>query len=228
MELGELPPIDLVVLSHSHADHFDRVAQKDLDKSLPIVTTPEAVEELKERGFTNAHALNTWSSLLVRKGDVSLRITSTPGRHGPLLSDLVLPEVMGSMLEFQSPMKKTLYRMYVSGDTLVMDDMKEIARRYPNIDLALLDLGGARVLGVMVTMDAKQGVQMMQTVNSKRVIPLAYNDYNITEPPLLDFKQAVNVAGLQDRVRYLNYGGTYIFKSLPEHANSRDSASNVH
>ena len=32
--------MDLVVLSHFHGDHFDQVAKRDLDRSLPIVTTP--------------------------------------------------------------------------------------------------------------------------------------------------------------------------------------------
>ena len=42
MEIHQLPPLDLVVLSHFHGDHFDQVAERELDKSLPIVTTNEA------------------------------------------------------------------------------------------------------------------------------------------------------------------------------------------
>jgi L-ascorbate metabolism protein UlaG (beta-lactamase superfamily) len=41
MEISQLPPIDLVLLSHFHGDHFDQVAERELDKSLPIVTTPQ-------------------------------------------------------------------------------------------------------------------------------------------------------------------------------------------
>lgn len=42
IELGNLPPIDLVVLSHMHEDHFDKFVQKNLDRNIPIVTTEEA------------------------------------------------------------------------------------------------------------------------------------------------------------------------------------------
>src|SRR5688572_21210780 len=42
MESHQLPPLDLVVLSHFHGDHFDPVAERELDKALPIVTTIEA------------------------------------------------------------------------------------------------------------------------------------------------------------------------------------------
>ena len=66
---------------------------------------------------------------------------------------------MGSLLEFQSPAATPLFRLYITVDTLVIDDLQEIPRRYPQIDLALLHLGGTRVLGILVTMDGKQGVQ---------------------------------------------------------------------
>ena len=38
--ISQLPALDLVLLSHFHGDHFDQVAERELDKSLPIVTTP--------------------------------------------------------------------------------------------------------------------------------------------------------------------------------------------
>jgi L-ascorbate metabolism protein UlaG (beta-lactamase superfamily) len=39
LELEQLPPVDLVLLSHLHEDHFDRLVEQRLDRSLPIVTT---------------------------------------------------------------------------------------------------------------------------------------------------------------------------------------------
>jgi L-ascorbate metabolism protein UlaG (beta-lactamase superfamily) len=171
IEIDELPALDLVLLSHFHGDHFDQVAEQKLNKSLPIVTTNEAAKELRERGFTNTHPLDTWSSLVIGKGEIRLRINSMPGQHGPVLADLLLPEVMGSMLEFQSTADDVLFRIYITGDTLVIDDLKEIPRRYPDINLGLLHLGGTRVLGIMVTIDGKQGVEAMQIVNPELAIP---------------------------------------------------------
>jgi L-ascorbate metabolism protein UlaG (beta-lactamase superfamily) len=215
IDIAELPPLDLIVLSHFHGDHFDRVAERELDKSLPIVTTREATKELGRRGFGNTYSLDTWSSLTVAKGDIRLRITSMPGRHGPLLASWLLPKVMGSILEFQSPAHTTLFRIYLTGDTLIIDDLQEIPRRYPEIDLALLHLGGTKVLGIMVTMDAKQGVQMLRTVNPQRAIPIHDNDYDVFKSPLSDFQREVQTAGLIDGVHYLNHGETYTFCVSP-------------
>jgi L-ascorbate metabolism protein UlaG (beta-lactamase superfamily) len=52
VEITELPPLDLVLLSHFHGDHFDQVAERELDKSLPIVTTAEAARQLSAREFS--------------------------------------------------------------------------------------------------------------------------------------------------------------------------------
>jgi L-ascorbate metabolism protein UlaG (beta-lactamase superfamily) len=215
MEISDLPPLDLILLSHFHGDHFDQVAERELDKSLPIVTTPEAAKALDERGFRNTSPLETWSTMTVKKGEARLRITSMPGRHGPPLSDLLLPDVMGSMLEFSSTADATPFRVYITGDTLVIDDLKEIPRRYPDIHLALLHLGGTRVLGIMVTMDAQQGREVMQIVNPQLAIPIHYDDYDVFTSPLSDFQQEVKAAGLEDRVRYLNRGETYNFNLSP-------------
>lgn len=46
MEINQLPPLDLILLSHFHGDHFDQVAIREIDKSLPIVTNSHAVDEL--------------------------------------------------------------------------------------------------------------------------------------------------------------------------------------
>src|SRR3954464_2478253 len=76
-----LPPIDMVVLSHHHGDHFDRRAAEGLDKALPIVTEPHAAQKLRRQGFRAPIALSTWGSCTFAKGDVRLTITSLPGKH---------------------------------------------------------------------------------------------------------------------------------------------------
>jgi L-ascorbate metabolism protein UlaG (beta-lactamase superfamily) len=217
IDIHELPLLDLIVLSHFHGDHFDQVAERELAKSVPIVTTSEATHELGQRGFGHTYPLVPWTSMTVAKGDVHLRITAMPGRHGPPLADLVLPDVMGSLLEFQSPAATPLFRLYITGDTLVIDDLQEIPRRYPQIDLALLHLGGTRVLGILVTMDGKQGVQLMQMVAPQHAIPIHYNDYDVFTSPLADFQQEVQAAGLEERVHYLRHGDTYTFTVASTH-----------
>jgi L-ascorbate metabolism protein UlaG (beta-lactamase superfamily) len=207
LEIADLPPLDLVLLSHFHGDHFDRVAEQELDKALPIVTTPQAGKELAARGFTQTIGLDTWESLTVLKGDRELVITACPGRHGPGVTDLVLPDVMGSVLEFGEP--GPTRRLYVSGDTLVFDGLHEIRRRCPDLDVGLLHLGGTKVLGIMVTMDAQQGVEAMRIIEPRTVIPIHYDDYDVFTSGLDEFLAAATEAGLRERVHPLQRGEVY-------------------
>jgi len=211
LQIENLPELDLVLLSHLHEDHWDRVAEAHLDRRLPIVTTPHAADALGRKGFLAPEPLATWQTLAVTRGDVTLRITSMPGRHGPKLLSRLLPPVMGSLLEFETGTSELLQRIYVTGDTLVYEGLHEIRHRYRDIDLAVLHLGGTRALGVLVTMDAAQGVEAMRIVDPKRAIPIHYDDYTVFRSPLSDFQREVEAAHLGDRVHYLRHGDTYNF-----------------
>lgn len=204
----QLPAVDFVLLSHFHGDHFDRLVADRLPKRTPIISTPSAVEELRRRGFSAAQPLGKWQTLVVTKGSARLQVTALPGRHGPPVIAKALPEVMGSLLEFGDE-RGSRYRIYISGDTLVYDDIKDIPKRYKEMDLALLHLGGTRVTGMLATMDAEQGVEMLQIIDPDVAIPIHYNDYSVFESSLEDFIEAVEAAGLTDKVRYLKHGETY-------------------
>jgi L-ascorbate metabolism protein UlaG (beta-lactamase superfamily) len=200
MEIADLPPLDAVVLSHLHGDHFDRVAREGLAKDVPIITTPASADRLREWGFS-AVALKTWGSHTLRSpaGDV-LRITATPGRHakGPLRA--LLPPVMGSVWEYE-PSSAAPLSMYVTGDTLVVDDLREIPVRHPSLDLGLWHLGGTRIpgilgLGVLVTMDGAQGADLLEVVRPRVTVPIHYDDYGVFTSPLQDFLDEVARRGL--------------------------------
>ncbi|MFL6362593.1 MAG: MBL fold metallo-hydrolase [Nitrososphaeraceae archaeon] len=226
MEVSDLPPMDFILLSHFHGDHFDQAAIRGLDKTLPIVTNEHAIEELSARGFTRFEKLEKWESVEFVKGNARLRITATPGRHGPLPVSMFMPQVMGSILDFENASEernhshlKPLFRMYVTGDTMVFDEIKEISKRYPGVDVALFHLGGTTVLGIVVTMDAKEGLEMFRIINPKTVIPIHYNDYDVFKSTLDEFQAEVRNAGLEDKVYYIRHGETYNFQisSLKDH-----------
>jgi L-ascorbate metabolism protein UlaG (beta-lactamase superfamily) len=211
LELADLPPLDFVLLSHFHGDHFDRAAEDGLDKAIPVVTVRQSAALLAERGFANARPLDPWQTQAIRKGDAEVRITALPARHGPLTIDFALPDVMGSLLEFARVGGPPLVRIYVSGDTLLIDELAEIPRRFPEIDLGLLHLGGTRVLGVLVSMDDEQGVGCLKLVNPRRAIPIHFDDYDVFTSPLSDFLARAEEAGLRDRVTVLERGESASF-----------------
>jgi len=211
LNIEDLPPLDFVLLSHYHGDHFDRIAEERLDKNTPILTTHHARERLIRRGFRHVIGMNHWESINVEKAEaMPLQVTSMPGKHGGPIMANVLPPVMGSLLEFG---ESEPFRLFISGDTLIHKEFHDIPKRVQNIHLALLHLGGTRVLGILVTMDAEQGVQAIRILDPDTAIPIHYNDYPVFKSPLEDFQKAVREAGLEDRVRYLHHGETFRFRA---------------
>jgi L-ascorbate metabolism protein UlaG (beta-lactamase superfamily) len=209
ISLEQLPPVDFVLLSHMHGDHFDHVVSERLDRKLPILTTKHAAASLKGLGFERPVAFDTWDTIEVTKGAARMRVTAMPGKHAPGLLRLAIPPTMGSMLEFPSGPSKIALRLYITGDTLIHEHLNEIPRRYPEIDIGLLHLGGTRIAGVLLTMDAKQGVEAIRIINPRTAIPIHYNDYGVFKSPLEDFKAAVKAAGYENRVHYLGHGDTF-------------------
>jgi L-ascorbate metabolism protein UlaG (beta-lactamase superfamily) len=206
MEVDELPPLDLVLLSHLHGDHWDRRAEAGLDRQLPIVTTRQAARHLQRRGFDAARPLDVWESHEEARGHQRLRITAMPGRHGPGLINALLPPVMGSLLELEEN-GRSLLRVYISGDTLFRPFLREIAERYDDIDVAMLHLGGTKLLNlVLVTMDGNQGAALTSLLDPGAVVPIHNDDYGVFKSPVSDFVAAAQSRGLDSRVRLVDRG----------------------
>jgi L-ascorbate metabolism protein UlaG (beta-lactamase superfamily) len=87
---------------------------------------------------------------------------------------MLLPAVMGTLIEHRADGRTR--RLYLSGDTLTGSHVDQVARRHPNIDVAVVHLGGTRVLLHTVTMDARQGVDFLERSHPRQAIPVHYDD----------------------------------------------------
>ncbi|QCX26805.1 MBL fold metallo-hydrolase [Nocardioides jishulii] len=206
LQPAALPPLDAVVLSHLHGDHFDRIARRELDRTPPVLTTPPAARKLRKWGF-DARGLGTWQRHTLTKGDETLTVESLPGIHARGVMGALLPPVMGSLLE-HSVGGAVRQRVYLSGDTLTGSHLDEIARIHPQIDTAVVHLGGTRVLLHTVTMDAAQGVDFLRRVSSERTVPVHHDDYGVFRSPLSDFLALARREGLAEGIQPVERGQT--------------------
>ena len=213
LSVHDLPALDAVVLSHLHGDHWDRVARRNLDRSVPIFTTPHASRRLQGwHGFRRALGLRTWESASLAKDGATLRVTALPGRHAPGIAQKLLPPVMGSLLRFSPAGGGAECCVYLSGDTLMFDGVRDIAARYPDVDVGVVHLGGTTLPGgLVVTMDGAQGTDWLEVVRPRQAVPVHYDDYGVFKSPLADFRREVERRGLADLVTYVERGGTVPF-----------------
>lgn len=213
--VDQLPRLDAVVLSHLHGDHWDRRAQAGLDHALPVITTEHAAKKLRRRGFEKAAGLAIWESGTVTADGDWVRVTAVPGRHGPSWATTarILPPVMGSILEFGSGTEPPKLCVYVSGDTLAVEDLAEIPRRYPRIHSGVFHLGGTRLpfgdkipWGVTVTMDGIEGVKAVNLISPDYAIPVHFDDYGVFASPLSAFLDEMEQQGMSERIIHVPRG----------------------
>jgi L-ascorbate metabolism protein UlaG (beta-lactamase superfamily) len=203
----QLPSLDAILLSHLHGDHWDRIATKSLPKETPVVTTPEAAKCLSDRGFRQASDLTAWQSHEITRGTDTLRITSVPGVHGPGPLAKLLPEVMGSVLELFLG-GDVSWRGYISGDTLYRPFLGEVLERCGPLDVLIPHLGGTRALGITVTMDARQGADLVELLKPPVTVPVHFDDYSRFKSPLGDFLAEVARRQLPGELRTVGRGDT--------------------
>lgn len=205
LQPAELPALDAVLLSHLHGDHFDRVARRELDRGLPVLTTPAAERRLRRWGFDAAQALETWETTHLHRDGWSLAITAVPGTHAPSYARPLLPPVMGSVLELLAPDGRS-FRVYVTGDTLFRPWLRDVVDRTGPLDAMVAHLGGTKILGILVTMDGEQGADLAELVEPRVTVPVHHDDYGVFRSPLTDFLRACTARGLVTEVRPVERG----------------------
>jgi len=107
----------------------------------------------------------------------------------------LLPDVMGSVVELEEDGHRRL-RLYVTGDTLFGPHLEEIPRRFGEIDAMLIHLGGTRLLGILLTMDDRQGVETTHLIRAGLTLPIHFDDYSVFKSPLNDYLTRARDQGL--------------------------------
>jgi L-ascorbate metabolism protein UlaG (beta-lactamase superfamily) len=77
LRLHELPPIDLVLVSHAHFDHLDRPTLCRLSRRIPVITSEHNADLIRDLGFHQVSELRWGQSLRVSQ----LNITAQPVQH---------------------------------------------------------------------------------------------------------------------------------------------------
>jgi L-ascorbate metabolism protein UlaG (beta-lactamase superfamily) len=153
-----LDGVELVVVSHLHADHFDPVAQSLVPKHLPLICQPGDEDKIRFDGFSDVTPL---ADVVDWQG---IRFKRREGSHG--LGPVV--EKMGSVMGF-SITAKDEPSIYWAGDTVLYPAIGAIiANTTPEI--VIIHPCGARWDGDLITMDAKEAVATCRLAPASTVI----------------------------------------------------------
>ena len=132
-------------------------------------------------------------------------MTATPGRHAPGPAQALLPPVMGSVLELDDGAGRP-FRVYITGDTLYRRSLRAVVDRCGPLDAMVIHLGGTRILGMLVTMDGRQGADLVELLGPRVTVPVHFDDYTVFRSPLSDFLRRCRERNLPSHVRQVERG----------------------
>ncbi|MBV8540999.1 MAG: hypothetical protein JO364_05920 [Pseudonocardiales bacterium] len=70
----------------------------------------------------------------------------------------------------------------------------------------VIHLGGTRIMGILLTMDGRQGAELVRLVEPRITVPVHIEDYTVFRSPLSDFHAEVAHRGLRSEIRTVTSG----------------------
>ena len=203
--IADLPPLDAVLLSHDHhADNLDDAGRRLLPEVPSVVTTPSGSRRL---AAANSRGLAPWSSTtLSAPGRPDLRVTATPCRHGPPLSRPIAGEVVGFALEWDGDPAV----VWLSGDTVLYDGVREVAQRL-DVDVAVLHLGAVQfpITGPLrYSMNGREAAELIGLLRPRAAVPVHFEGWSHFRQQESALHQALETApdDVRRRLRWLTRG----------------------
>lgn len=164
----DIGAVDLVLLSHhEHEDNLDYEGLELLAQGVLTLSTMKAATDLFGG---NVHGLDSWETYDVG----SVTVTAVPALHGPPGSEARLGPVIGFVLEASGEPT-----VYVSGDNASVPLVEQIAGRFPDIDIALLFAGAARIpqIDAPLTLTSADAATAARLLGASRVVGLHTEDW---------------------------------------------------
>lgn len=208
LKFRELPPIDLVLLSHAHFDHIDTRTLHKFSRRTAVVTASHTSDLLRWMHFRDVTELRWDESheLLTDRG--SLRIKAFRVNHwGARLRTDNYRGYNGYVLE------RNNRRVIFGGDTAMTDSFAELRTDGP-YDLAIMSIGAYNPW-IRSHADPEQVVEMCNAAGVNHIVPVHHQTFRLSfEPfrePIERFKSALQ--GEPHRIALREIGETFI---LPE------------
>ncbi len=190
--MEDLPPIDLILLSHAHMDHFDIPSLRRLEnRGTIVVTASRTCDLLRARRYEQVHELQ-WNQG-VQVGPA--RVTAFQVNHwGARLRSDVYRGFNGYVIE-TGPR-----RILFGGDTAHTHTFRQLRTSRP-IDLAVMPIG-AYDPWIHVHCDPEQALAMAEDAGADRILPVHHKTFNLSREPYEEPIQRLlgAVRGATDRV----------------------------
>jgi L-ascorbate metabolism protein UlaG (beta-lactamase superfamily) len=175
-----LPPIDVVLISHSHPDHLDLASIEALPRDATAIV-PMGLGRLFTRlQFARVIELNWWEPASLK----GFQVTLVPARHWSRRTWWDHNRTLWGGYVIGSPAAA----IYFAGDSAWCDVFAEIGRRIPGLAAALLPIGGYAPAWFMSQnhLSPEEAGQAFLDSGARVLVPMHWGTFQLTDEPLCE------------------------------------------
>jgi L-ascorbate metabolism protein UlaG (beta-lactamase superfamily) len=183
--ISDIPPLDVILISHNHRDHADIPSLKQLVTHQPAVYVPQGDARLIQKlGYFKVHAMTWWQEAVVTKNGSTLAISFLPASHWTGRSPFDLnASLWGSwMISYQGR------NIYFAGDTAYDQHFAAIQQRYGAIDAAIMPVGPVEPHGLIADahLDPHEAMEAFVDLGAQNFIPMHWGTFMFGTDRFLD------------------------------------------
>ncbi len=201
-EIGELKGQINVIISHNHYDHFDKRSVAGLPEGSRIFVPLGLGETVRALGKKNVTEMDWWQEVDLGGG---VRVVCLPAQHwSRRISQGVNRTLWASFLLITPTVT-----IYYGADSGYFLGYREIGRRYPGIDYALLPITAYHPRWFMhyAHVDVQESLDAFRDLGARYFVPTQWGTFHLGDEPVgyaaLELKRAVQERQIDPRAMVL-------------------------
>lgn len=206
LRTSDLPPLDIILLTHAHMDHLDLGTLRSLRRDATVVTAAATADLLTPLRFRRVVEVNWGESRPFEIADGTLSIDAFKVRHwGARMRHDVHRGFNGYVLERQGR------RICIAGDT-AYTSFAAVGRKPTDVMVVPI---GAYDPWIASHCTPEQAVEMANQARARFVVPVHHQTFRLSREPMDEpirrFKRALPPA----RLALSNVGDTFVLPGAP-------------
>ncbi len=208
LAFSDLPPIDVVVVSHNHFDHMDLLTLRRLHETHdPVFLVPLGnCHYLGLDQIDRCRELDWWQAFELADG---YRVSAVPVQHWSRRGMLDTNEALWAGYMIAAGERK----LFFAGDTGMGEHFSEIRQRLGPPDLAILPIGAylPRWFMAYQHIDPAEAVSAHQQLQARRSMAMHFGTFRLADDgqdqPATELLNALDVAGLDTETFWIPQNG---------------------